>query len=190
MRCGAPDCAWRTTKMSASIATRLSTVSSSVSPLVVEEAPMLRLITSAERRLAAISNVVRVRVEFSKNRLNTALPRSSGTFFTSRSAIRHERRRRVEDVADDRRGQPLEGQQVREFALRVELRIAHDVRSSRALDAEAQPFAVLRQHDRQVARNRERARRSRSPRPAIRVRRDRPARQVRPAPGGRSRTVR
>jgi hypothetical protein len=73
--------------MSASIATRLSTVSSSVSPLDVDDAPMLRLITSADSRLAAISNVVRVRVEFSKNRLNTALPRSSGTFLTSRSAI-------------------------------------------------------------------------------------------------------
>ena len=46
---------------------------------------MLRLITSADRRLAAISKVVRVRVECSKNRLNTLLPRSSGTFFTSRS---------------------------------------------------------------------------------------------------------
>ena len=46
---------------------------------------MFRLITSADRRLAAISKVVRVRVEFSKNRLNTLLPRSSGTFFTSRS---------------------------------------------------------------------------------------------------------
>ena len=34
-----------------------------------------------DRRLAAISKVVRVRVLFSKNRLNTLLPRSSGTFF-------------------------------------------------------------------------------------------------------------
>src|SRR6185295_6934047 len=41
--------------------------------------------TSAESRLAAISNVVRVRVDASKKRLNTLLPRSSGTFFTSRS---------------------------------------------------------------------------------------------------------
>ena len=48
---------------------------------------MLRLITSAESRFAAISNVVRVRVEFSKNKLNTALPRNNGTFFTSRSEI-------------------------------------------------------------------------------------------------------
>ena len=46
---------------------------------------MLRLMTSAERRLAAISNVVRVRVEFSKNRLNTDFPRSRGTFLTSRA---------------------------------------------------------------------------------------------------------
>src|SRR6185369_7265250 len=73
--------------MSAFIATRLSTVSSSVSPLLVDEKPMFRLMTSAESRFAAISNVVRVRVEFSKKRLNTERPRRSGTFFTSRSAI-------------------------------------------------------------------------------------------------------
>src|SRR3954468_6035952 len=71
--------------MSAFIATRLSMVSSSVSPLVVDDTAMFRLMTSAERRLAAISNVVRVRVEGSKKRLNTLLPRRSGTFFTSRS---------------------------------------------------------------------------------------------------------
>ena len=63
--------------MSAFIATRLSTVSSSVSPLLVDDTPMLRLITSADSRLAAISNVVRVRVEFSKNRLNTELARAA-----------------------------------------------------------------------------------------------------------------
>src|ERR1041384_6367960 len=85
MRNGAPEEAWRTTKMSACIAERFATVSSSDSPLVCDESAMLRLITSAERRLAAISNVVRVRVEGSKKRLKTLLPRSSGTFFTSRS---------------------------------------------------------------------------------------------------------
>ena len=73
--------------MSAFIATRLSIVSSSVSPLDVDDAPMLRLMTSADSRFAAISKVVRVRVELSKNRLNTALPRRSGTFLTSRSPI-------------------------------------------------------------------------------------------------------
>ena len=60
-------------------------VSSSDSPLEADERAMSRLMTSALRRVAAISNVVRVRVEFSKNRLNTLLPRKSGTFFTSRS---------------------------------------------------------------------------------------------------------
>src|SRR5688572_31743066 len=85
MRNGAPDASWRTMKMSACMAERLATVSSSDSPLLAEETAMLRLMTSAERRFAAISKVVRVRVEGSKNRLNTLLPRSSGTFFTSRS---------------------------------------------------------------------------------------------------------
>ena len=60
-------------------------VSSSDSPLDALERAMSRLMTSADKRVAAISNVVRVRVLFSKNRLNTLLPRSSGTFLTSRS---------------------------------------------------------------------------------------------------------
>src|ERR1700741_182263 len=85
MRNGAPDELCRTTKMSACIAERLATVSSSDSPFVCDETAIFRLITSADRRLAAISNVVRVRVEGSKNRLKTLLPRSSGTFLTSRS---------------------------------------------------------------------------------------------------------
>src|SRR5437870_2330262 len=71
--------------MSACIAQRLSTVSSRVSPLVEDDTVIFRLMTSADRRFAAISKVVRVRVEGSKNRLNTDLPRRSGTFFTSRS---------------------------------------------------------------------------------------------------------
>ena len=62
-------------------------VSSRDSPLLADEAWIFRLITSADRRLEAISKVVRVRVEFSKNRLNTLLPRISGTFFTSRSEM-------------------------------------------------------------------------------------------------------
>jgi len=48
--------------MSACIADRLSTVSSRLSPFAADEVLMLRLMTSAERRLAAISKVVRVRV--------------------------------------------------------------------------------------------------------------------------------
>src|SRR5580765_2816864 len=69
------------------MAARLSMVSSSDSPLLALEADIFRLITSADRRFAAISKVVRVRVEFSKNRLNTLLPHISATFFASRSAL-------------------------------------------------------------------------------------------------------
>src|SRR6266849_82254 len=85
IRWAAPLEECRTTNMSAYIAERLSTVSSRVSPLVEDDTVMFRLMTSADRRFAAISKVVRVRVEASKNRLNTDLPRRSGTFFTSRS---------------------------------------------------------------------------------------------------------
>src|SRR5258708_5573631 len=85
MRKGAPEALWRTMKMSACIAERLATVSSSDSPFDADDTAMLRLMTSADRRLAAISKVVRVRVEASKNRLNTLLPRRIGTFLTSRS---------------------------------------------------------------------------------------------------------
>src|SRR2546421_820892 len=85
MRKGAPEDACRTTKMSACMAERLATVSRSDSPFVCDDTAIFRLMTSADRRLAAISKVVRVRVEGSKNRLKTLLPRRSGTFFTSRS---------------------------------------------------------------------------------------------------------
>ena len=67
------------------MAERLSTVSRSVSPLDWEDAAILRLTTSADSRLAAISKVVWVRVLGSKKRLNMDFPRSSGTFLISRS---------------------------------------------------------------------------------------------------------
>ena len=57
----------------------------STSPLLADEVDTLSVITSADRRCAAISKVVRVRVEFSKNTLHTVLPRSNGTFFTARA---------------------------------------------------------------------------------------------------------
>ena len=47
----------------------------------------LMLTTSALRRLPASSNDVRVRVEFSKNRLMTVLPRSVGAFLSGRRFI-------------------------------------------------------------------------------------------------------
>ena len=50
-------------------------VSSSVSPFLMEEVPTDMLMTSPPRRLPASSKLVRVRVEFSKNRLATVRPR-------------------------------------------------------------------------------------------------------------------
>lgn len=85
MKCAAPESAWRTTNMSAAIASRLRKVSNSVSPLLVDEVETFSVITSADKRWAASSKVVRVRVEFSKNTLHTVLPRNNGTFFTARA---------------------------------------------------------------------------------------------------------
>ena len=58
----APDDGWRTTIASGRIASRLRAVSASVSPFVVLEVDALMLMVSADRRFAAISNDVRVRV--------------------------------------------------------------------------------------------------------------------------------
>ncbi len=86
-----PACAWRITTMSGAIASRLVAVSMRVSPLVVEDADAVKLMPSADRRLAAISNEVRVRVEASRKRLMTVLPRRVGTFLIGRSAISRKR---------------------------------------------------------------------------------------------------
>src|SRR5262249_38447164 len=58
-----------------------------VSPLVVDDAVPEMLTASAERRLAAISKLVRVRVDGSRKRLMTVRPRSVGTFLIGRSLI-------------------------------------------------------------------------------------------------------
>ena len=114
---------------------------------------MFRLITSADRRLAAISKVVRVRVEFSKNRLNTLLPRSSGTFFTSRSLTLTKLAGGVEDVRDDRRAAgPRSSAGACSSPLLVELRVALVEHQRRAFDVEAEAAVV-------VARERQRLRR-------------------------------
>jgi hypothetical protein len=85
--CGAPAEGWRMTIRSGAIASRLRAVSSRVSPLVTLEEDELMLMTSAERRLPAISKEVRVRVEGSKKRLITVRPRRAGTFLISRAEI-------------------------------------------------------------------------------------------------------
>src|SRR5689334_5844333 len=82
--CGAPAIEWRMTMQSGAIASRLRAVSSSVSPLVTLDVETLTFTASAERRLAAISKEVRVRVEDSKKRLMMVRPRSAGTFLISR----------------------------------------------------------------------------------------------------------
>ncbi len=73
--------------MSGCIASRLSAVSASVSPLTTLEVAIATLSVSALSRFSAISNEVRVRVLGSKNRLTTVLPRSAGTFLIGREPI-------------------------------------------------------------------------------------------------------
>ena len=73
-RLTAPDSLWRTTIASGRMAFSVIAVSSSVSPLRTEEVATSMLMTSAPSRLAATSKLVRVRVEFSKNRLMTVRP--------------------------------------------------------------------------------------------------------------------
>ncbi len=62
---GTPDDLWRTTIASTPIASIVSTVSRSDSPLFTDDDPTLNVIVSAESRLAAVSNERRVRVESS-----------------------------------------------------------------------------------------------------------------------------
>ena len=65
-RCGAPDAPWRMTTASAPMACNVRAVSFNVSPLDTDDPLAEKLITSADRRFAAASNEIRVRVESSK----------------------------------------------------------------------------------------------------------------------------
>ena len=82
IKCAVPESAWRTINISHCMACKLCRVSSNDSPLLVAEVLILIFNTSADKRLAASSNVVRVRVLASKNKLTMVLPRNSGTFLT------------------------------------------------------------------------------------------------------------
>src|SRR4051794_4982363 len=84
---GAPGLECRTTITSAPIASMFLAVSMKVSPLDRLDTPALKSWTSAESCLAARLKLVRVRVEFSKNRLKTMRPWSAGTFFRLRVEI-------------------------------------------------------------------------------------------------------
>ena len=80
----APAAGWRSTMMSACIASMLRAVSSKVSPFTTLLEDGEKLITSALSRLAASSKDVRVLVLGSKNRFTTVFPRRAGTFLISR----------------------------------------------------------------------------------------------------------
>ena len=84
---GTPAEALRTTTTSGCMASMFRAVSTRVSPLPRLEAEALKLITSAESILPAISKEVRVRVEGSKKRFTTSRPRSVGTFLMGRAMI-------------------------------------------------------------------------------------------------------
>ena len=77
---GAPLDLWRMTNASTPIAAIVSIVSRRLSPLFTLDCATANVIVSADRRLAAVSKLSRVRVESSKNTLHTVLPRSAGTF--------------------------------------------------------------------------------------------------------------
>src|SRR5678816_4956018 len=68
-RWGAPAIECLMTIQSGDIASRFRAVSSNVSPFETLEVETLTLTASADRRLAAISKEVRVRVDGSKNKL-------------------------------------------------------------------------------------------------------------------------
>ncbi len=65
MRFGAPALPWRTTIASMPIASIVCTVSRRLSPFVTDDDPTVKVIVSADRRFAAVSNESRVRVESS-----------------------------------------------------------------------------------------------------------------------------
>ena len=74
----------RITIASAPIACSVRAVSFRLSPFETLDPPALKLITSADSRLAASSKQIRVRVEFSKKKFTTVRPRSAGTFLMTR----------------------------------------------------------------------------------------------------------
>src|SRR5881394_1128363 len=66
------------------MACNVRAVSLSDSPFATLDPPALKLITSAESRLAASSNEILVRVEFSRKKFTTVRPRRAGTFLITR----------------------------------------------------------------------------------------------------------
>ena len=86
-RYGAPEDWCRTTTASTPIAWSVCAVSLRLSPFDTLEPLAEKLSTSADSRFAAVSKLIRVRVESSKNRLITVRPRSVGSFLISRDCV-------------------------------------------------------------------------------------------------------
>ena len=81
---GIPLVLWRTTNAATPMALTVSTVSRRLSPLLTLDVDTLKVIVSADKRLAAVSKLMRVRVESSKNKLTTVRPINAGTLGTGR----------------------------------------------------------------------------------------------------------
>ncbi len=79
-RAGTPEEPWRMITASIPMASMVSTVSRRDSPLLSDDEPAANESTSADIRLAAVSNDIRVLVESSKKSVATVRPRSVGTF--------------------------------------------------------------------------------------------------------------
>jgi hypothetical protein len=76
------------TTASAPIACKVIAVSFNDSPLLRLEPLAEKLITSADKRLAAASKDIRVRVESSANKFTIVRPRKVGSFLTAPSLTR------------------------------------------------------------------------------------------------------
>ena len=83
--CGTPLDLCRMTNASIPIADNVSMVSRSDSPLFRLELDAIKVMTSADKRFAAVSKLSRVLVESSKNTLAIVRPRKAGTLGTCRA---------------------------------------------------------------------------------------------------------
>jgi hypothetical protein len=112
--------------MSACIALRLAMVSSRLSPLAVDERAMSRLMTSADSAQARgrdLEGGARARAVL-EEQVEDALAAQQRHLLDFALVHAEEGARGVEDVMDDITRQPLDGQQVDQLAVLVELRVA------------------------------------------------------------------
>ena len=99
-RCGVPGVGWRITRTSAPIASMFLAVSMNDSPFERLEPLGEKSCVSADSRLAARLKLVRVRVEFSKNKLKTIRPLESGNLLAAARRDLGERLGGIQDRQD------------------------------------------------------------------------------------------